>query len=391
MRNGGRSSLVHSTAFPLRLFALLALASCGGASEPVRTPETHATGASSGKPVIAADVRVGGAHACALTPEGKVLCWGSNAHGELGDGTTTSHPTATEVPGLPAAKAIALGDAHTCVLLVDETVRCFGTNEHGELGTGQSASSTKPIAVPELAEVKSLSAGGAQTCAVKGDGVTLCWGDRNGSPVRTPLPVFGLAQATAVAVGPHHACAVVAPDGQVRCWGDNALRQLGVPRVADRGLPSEVKDLSGVKELRAGRDATCALTSTGAAMCWGGGLSCVPGAYAEGRVVAVKPAAVEGLEHLTSVAAGGDRACGVEESGSVACVKPHGAGEGAEHMCVREAMPSLGHVAKLALADDFGCMIDGATKAVACWGSNAGGQLGDGTTTAHATPAPVRR
>jgi serine/threonine-protein kinase len=38
-----------------------------------------------------------GEHACGRTPEGTAFCWGPNSSGELGDGTTESHPIPTRV------------------------------------------------------------------------------------------------------------------------------------------------------------------------------------------------------------------------------------------------------------------------------------------------------
>jgi len=50
----------------------------------------------------AAAVSVGRMHACVLTTEGWVKCWGSNGMGQLGDGTTKNYPGPRDVVGLGA-------------------------------------------------------------------------------------------------------------------------------------------------------------------------------------------------------------------------------------------------------------------------------------------------
>jgi alpha-tubulin suppressor-like RCC1 family protein len=46
---------------------------------------------------------VGNTHACAVMETGGIVCWGSNAHGQLGDGTTENRSIPVEVSGFEGA------------------------------------------------------------------------------------------------------------------------------------------------------------------------------------------------------------------------------------------------------------------------------------------------
>ena len=69
----------------------------------------------------------GDTFSCALSSSGGVVCWGSNAYGQLGDGTTTDRLTPVQVSGLASGvRAIGAGAYHTCALLTGGAVRCWG-------------------------------------------------------------------------------------------------------------------------------------------------------------------------------------------------------------------------------------------------------------------------
>jgi alpha-tubulin suppressor-like RCC1 family protein len=83
-------------------------------------------------------------HACALKSDATVWCWGSNVHGQLGDGTTINQSIPVQVQNVTGVTQVSTGYAHTCAMKSDGTVACWGWNVYGVLGNGgeRSAIST---------------------------------------------------------------------------------------------------------------------------------------------------------------------------------------------------------------------------------------------------------
>jgi alpha-tubulin suppressor-like RCC1 family protein len=134
---------------------------------------TTVTGLPGGVIALAA----GDTHSCALTRLGEVRCWGWNAFGELGDGTKIQRNTATAVVGLGSgAVAITGGAEHTCALTSSREVKCWGRNARGQLGTGSTTDASVPTLVPGATGALSIAAGRTHTCAVMPAGSLKCWG-----------------------------------------------------------------------------------------------------------------------------------------------------------------------------------------------------------------------
>ncbi len=184
-------------------------------------------------------VATGSLHTCALLNDGHVVCWGDNSKGQLGNGESTGSlnaPSApVSLPGPGTAIAISAGGDYSCAILIDKTTTCWGSDAYGQLGNGSAGDQLVPTAVISLpGDVVSISAGFSAACAVLSDGRVFCWGETllsagsrlDQSPVNISLP----SVATSVSAGVN-SCAVLVTQ-QVACWGFNFNGELG------RGLPA---------------------------------------------------------------------------------------------------------------------------------------------------------
>jgi hypothetical protein len=231
-------------------------------------------------------------------------------------------------------------------------VLCWGANSSGQLGDGTTTGRLTPVPVSGLTDsVKTVAVGRYHTCALTTSGGVLCWGynkegqlgDGTTTDRLTPDAVSGLAGGVAaVSTHAYHACALTTGAGVLLCWGDNERGQLGDGTTIDRLTPVVVSALPlGVGGVSVGGAHTCAVTTAGDLLCWGYNGD---GRVGDGTTTdRSTPTAVSGLDGgVAAVAAGGLHTCALTRGG-----------------------------------------------AVACWGFNGLGAVGDGTTTDRWTPTPV--
>ncbi len=308
----------------------------------------------------AIDVALGTDHGCAIGSEGRGWCWGDNASGQLGNGSTIPSAAAWPIARLaesdPRLSAIGAGHGFSCAI-GSSAVYCWGANEHGQLGDGTTRPSGLPRRVDTGGDVNALAVGAGHACAVVDGGRVLCWGDNRsgqlgdrarGDMWASPVPVSGVVaagRAGALAAGQEHTCAI-GLTGRMWCWGANGEGQLGAGSTEPRDGPVDVLAVEGMTEpdfatVVAGGGHTCALLTDGALVCWGAGTFHQLGFVAESRS---RPALVA------------DITLGRTAAGVVAA--------GASHTCA---------------------IVSGV---VWCWGANEAGQLGDPSRTIGVTGFP---
>ena len=291
------------------------------------------------------DLHGGRQHVAALRSNGTIVTWGRNNFGQLGvNGGSRVSPT--PVPGVSNAIAVETGHYHSVALLGDGTVLTWGYNAFGQLGDGTTTHRSSPVQVSGLNDAVAIAAGRNMTYAIRANGTVWAWGLNNNGQLgdgttanrTTPVRVGTLTNAEAIAGGRDHGLAVLA-GGAVWSWGDNNHGQLGDGTRVDRTNPVQV--ISGVEDVIAGAHHSYALMSNGTVQAWGRNYR---GALGDGTIDARRttPGQVLGVTNAIAIGAGRDHGLAVIAGGSVRA-----------------------------------------------WGYNAGGQLGDGTTTTRTTSITV--
>jgi len=263
-----------------------------------------------------------------------LVCWGGNLQGQLGLGNTDTIGDDDDLVGEPGQlphvdlpnrgvglSQVSAGSEHTCVLWDDGEMGCWGDNAYGQLGigstddigdqAGEMGSSMVLVDLPTDRTATHIEAGEGMSCAVLDNGALACWGwgdsGRLGSSNTANLgdsageigdglnivPLGDGLTVDSIALGYGQACAILDPDPPgwdgnavtadvLKCWGlgdGGALGQGNANTLGDglyemgNYLPT-VNIGSGIHptSVDAGDKFTCVVTNNSMVKCWGAGL-----------------------------------------------------------------------------------------------------------------------
>ena len=259
-------------------------------------------------------VSAGGSHSLALGSDGYAYAWGNNGVGQLGNNTTSgdnanSVPVRVRDPNSPTdtgkglkAIQVSAGSNHSLALGSDGNAYAWGSNAYGQLGDGTTGNPRttpvmvkKPTGTPSAFTYVQVSAGNNYSLALGSDGYAYAWGNNpygqlgnntssgfSSVPVRVCNPstrsnVNTGLKAIQISAGFYHSMAV-GNDGYAYAWGNNPNGQLGnntrtsstVPvRVRDSGNPSDASTGLKAIQISAGGWHSLAIDTDGNTLAWG--------------------------------------------------------------------------------------------------------------------------
>jgi alpha-tubulin suppressor-like RCC1 family protein len=377
-----------------------------------------------------------------VTPDGRVLAWGSNAGGRLGQGVFGRE---LSVLGLPTEvkSPSGLGPLTGIVACAAGGLASFGLTEEGEVfswGGGYDLgrpydTSVGEATLPEkvvsptgggtLQKIVSLSAGSGNVIALSDDGTVFYWGagawsGQLGAPdARAPVTVPGIAgRAVAVSAGLGWS-AVLLEDGRVMTWGFQAGGNLGRGVIGDNETrtPGFVIDkntgqpITGVVSIAAGGVHGLALLGTGQVYAWGANENgeVGQGEASGGRpdhpaaTLVLAPGGASAWSGVKIVAAGYGHSLAIDNSGRVfswGYSQDGQLGDGANHPRVSSSsLPAavvsaagfgqLSEVSAVAAGDDHSLALTNDGQLL-IWGSNGSTRnLGQGDATLFLSYVPL--
>jgi alpha-tubulin suppressor-like RCC1 family protein len=352
-------------------------------------------------------IESGTLHTCGITSLDRYACWGSNGDGRLGTGTLFGSRTPALVVDLAITPtAVSAGGEFSCALDVTGAAYCWGSNASGQLGFGTAGSDPYVRAVPVSSPVSftTITTGQRHACALTSTGDAYCWGGGAWGQlgVGTPTSDCGLELCetrprkienltfTTIAAGLQHTCGILTC-GQAYCWGVNFSGTIGDSTMTEfYESPVAVAGGHSFKSISGADDHTCAITTVGAAYCWG--------VNNEGQIgndfesTTRFPLPVLGGIVFEIIATGGAHSCALTPTGVAYCWGRNLEGElgngSRDNSGVPIAVNTQVQFTEISVGNTHTCGMSTLGEAY-CWGGNETGQLGVGSGLARLVPASV--
>lgn len=363
----------------------------------------------------AQQIAQGSAHTLSICSDETVMAWGSNGHGQLGDGSTgvnSSFPVSTIL--LNDVTDISGGNFFTTALKSDGTVWAYGSNATGSLGDNTNTDRFSPVQVlgeggmGYLNDIVAISSslGLGHSLALKSDGTVWAWGSNNFGQLgdnkvaggHTPVQVHGednigfLTNIIQVVAAGEFSLALK-DDGTVWAWGINANGNLGNGSASyEIDVPVQVTGLTNIIKIAGGTDHAMAIKDDGTVWAWGSDVYGELGNNTTDYFYFDEPVEALGITNAVDIAGGQHHTLILTDDGKVWCMGNNMYGQLGDGTNENRLVPTLVTGLDNVVAIDGG----GSSSMALCsdgtlwtWGYNGFGELGNGTTVNSWSPVEV--
>lgn len=331
--------------------------------------------------------------------------WGQNLQGQLGDDTTVSKSSPVSVVGgFTDWVALHSGSSHSIGLRANGTIWAWGANATGQLGTGNTTSRSSPVSViggfADWLQI-STSARSNHNVGVRTNGTAWAWGNGgngrlgDGSYFTSYSPVSVLGSFTdwvQVSAGTSHSAGIRA-NGTAWSWGYNGLGRLGDGTFTTRTSPvSVVGGFTDWTQISAGHSHTMAIRANGTLWGWGEGSFGKIGNN-QANTISSPVSVVGGFTDWIQVSAGNQQSVGIRANGTAWAWGGNVNGQLGDNSATNKSSPVsvVGGFTDWVELSAGGFHSSGirANGTAWAWGGNAGGGLGDNSTTSRSSPVSV--
>jgi alpha-tubulin suppressor-like RCC1 family protein len=230
-------------------------------------------------------VASGARNSAAIAESGDLYTWGANSYGQIGNGTTsTSVKTPTKITVGTAGtkvKEVSIGDHFMAAMTEDGTLYAWGSNALGQLGNGTTTSRAAPgkVTIGSDWKVKAFSAKSyGHILAVTQSGDLYAWGRNtygqvgNGTTAQQKTPVQVMPGSSVkfdlVAAG-HDNSLAITTDGKLYTWGYNGCGLLGIGSTSSKSTPQWVSQGMTFRAISGSEATSMAVSTDGKLYCWG--------------------------------------------------------------------------------------------------------------------------
>lgn len=238
-----------------------------------------------------------------ITTDNRVFTWGSNGSGSLGNNTTNSQRTPTEITHqfeLNSGETIVkmhMASGRSAALSSEGRMFIWGDNKDGHLGDGTTINRIKPMDITDRFNlgtsetIESIGLSWTHAGALTSEGRLFTWGsnsngqlgDNTNTDRMFPLDItsrFNLQPdeiITAINFSESYHASAITSKGRVFMWGANRNGQLGDNSLNNRWVPKDITEFFNlqtetdetIEQISLGFLHSAALTSNGRVLTWG--------------------------------------------------------------------------------------------------------------------------